>query len=227
MKKITALLFLLSACFSSMSENYAVSLYSGDPDGVPDGWPKTKRSLGDGTGPLEATEQLMTDVQLAAQYQSLTAAMNAWQQRQATAQAAPLVLAEAVRQRLASSEFQSLKIDALQSELVSLLVQAYIRNTRLLQLVTKAVAGTSATNNLTAGERALVQTIRSELVFGDGDPVTTTDKQRFTDIRDGVLKPHYQLYLAAKAIVDAWKTNAANAPDPYSPTNLPNVGIGE
>ena len=227
MKKIITLLFLLSACFSAMSENYAVSLYSGDPNGIPDGWPKTKRSLGNATGPLEATEQLMTDVQLAAQYQSLTAAMNAWQQRQATARAAPLVLAEAVRQRIAGSEFASLKIDALQSELISLLVKSYVRHMRLLELVTKAVAGTSATNNLTAGERTLVQSIRSEPSMGDGTAVTAADVARFVNIRDNTLTPHYQLYLAAKAIVDAWKTNAVNAPDPYTQTNLPSVTIGD
>lgn len=226
-KSLGILAVIALSCFATFGANYAVTFYSGDTTGIPDGWPKDLRPLGGATGPLNAGEQLKTDVEIEAIRAPMSAVMAERKLRMRFSQLAPTVLAESVKQRLAGSEFQSLKIDAMQSELTSLLVQAYIRNTRLLQLVTKAVAGTSATNNLTAGERALVQTIRSELVFGDGDPVTAADKQRFTDIRDGALKPHYQLYLAAKAVVDAWRTNAANAPDPYSPTNLPSVTIGE
>lgn len=226
MKKTIFLIFmLLTHC--AIGANYAVTFYSGDTTGIPDGWPKDLRLLGDATGPLNAGEQLKTDSEIEAIRAPLNAAMAERKSRIRMSQIVPIVLADSVKQRLAGSEFANLKIDALQSEIVSLLVKSYVRHMRLLELVTKAVAGTSATNNLTAGERALVQSIRSEPSLGDGTAVTAADVARFVDIRDNTLVPHYQLYLAAKAIVDAWRTNAANAPDPYSPTNLPAVTIGD
>ena len=220
----------LMVCLSHWQEtfgaDYAVTFYSADPTGIPDGWPATRRELAEGEQPVEG-ESLVSEEVLAKIMSDRAAAMDARNKRMLLARVAPDAVAEQLRGKLVLQGFQALRIDALQSEIISLLVKSYVRHMRLLELVTKAVAGTSATNNLTAGERTLVQSIRSEPSMGDGTAVTAADVARFVDIRDNTLTPHYQLYLAAKAIVDAWKTNAANAPDPYSPTNLPAVTIGE
>lgn len=224
MRTFIALLYFLSV-FVSSGADYAVTFYQGDLTGIPDGWPATKRELAQGEQPLPG-ETFVTGEALAQIIADRTVAMDARNKRVELAQGAPFVMAGALRQRVAGGEFQSLKIDALQSELAGIMANVIIENTELLLLAVKAIAGTTATNNLSAAERARVQTLRSELNLGTGSAITAADKQRYSDIKAS-LTAHYQLYLAAKAIVEAWRTNAANAPDPYSPTNLPSVTIGE
>ena len=225
MKTIILLVLLLSA--SAIGADYAVTFYQGVKSEIPipDGWPATKRELASGEQPLPG-ETFVTGEALAQIIADRAAAMDARKARLMMMRGAPQVMADAVKQRTGSSEFQSLKIDALQSELAGIMANVIVENTELLLLAVKAIAGTSATNNLSVSERARVQTLRSELQLGTGNSITAADKQRYSDIKAS-LTAHYQLYLAAKAVVDAWRTNVANAPDPYSPTNLPSVTIGE
>lgn len=124
------------------------------------------------------------------------------------------------------TEFGQLKLDALQSEFVGLLLHAYLQNTELLLLVTKAVAGTAATNNLTVAERQRVAALRPQLVFPQQPDFTQDDRDRAVAIRDGVLIPHYQLYQAAKDLLSKISTNATPV-DPAVSTNWPAVEIGD
>lgn len=225
MKTTTTICLLILSSLYSLGADYAVTFYNGDPTGIPDGWPATKRELAAGEQ-LRPGETFVTGEALAQIVADKSAVMDARNRRIETKQLVPLVLADQLRQRLAGSEFQALKVDALQSELAGILANVILKNTELLLLTVQAVAGTSATNNLSGAQRARVQTLRSELQLGTGNAITAADKQRYTDIK-AALTAHYQLYLAAKAIVDAWQTNAANAPDPYSLTNLPNVNIAD
>lgn len=58
--------------------NHAVTYWQNDPEGRPDGWPKSTRELGEATGPLLPGEVLATTDQLTAAMENLTAAMVAW-----------------------------------------------------------------------------------------------------------------------------------------------------
>lgn len=169
----------------------------------------------------------MTAEQLNARFASLAAAKDVWQKRQETAQAVPIVMMEALRQRVSQTPFQELRNDAAVIEQLEKLTDAFVRLSRLTTLLMEAIQVSALTNNLTPAKRSLAVTIRNEIAFGDGSPVTTNDINRFVTLRNDVLHPRLQLFNAAKAVIKAWETNAANAPDPYSPTNLPNVSIGE
>jgi hypothetical protein len=59
--------------------NHAVTYWSQDPEGRPDGWPKTLRDLGNETGPLAAGETLATTDQIQAAMENLTPAMVTWE----------------------------------------------------------------------------------------------------------------------------------------------------
>lgn len=75
--------------------------------------------------------------------------------------------------------------------------------TEILLLLVKAVAGSALTNNLTIAER-----------------------QRVIAIRNGILLPHRQLYLAAKAMLDSASTNGTPS-DPALDSSWPQTSIGE
>lgn len=58
--------------------NHAVTYWLNDPEGRPDGWPKTVRDLDDATGPLQPGETLATTEQISAAMENLTPALQAW-----------------------------------------------------------------------------------------------------------------------------------------------------
>lgn len=56
--------------------NFAVQWFKGDPSGIPDGWPKLVRPLGEAKGPLLGEEVLQTREELEAVCKSLQSAMD-------------------------------------------------------------------------------------------------------------------------------------------------------
>jgi hypothetical protein len=67
--------------------NLAVSFYQADPSGIPDGWPKQARQLGDATGPLNAGEQLMTPAELDVYKAARQSAYDTWRNSKLLAEA--------------------------------------------------------------------------------------------------------------------------------------------
>ena len=55
---------MLMAASAAFADNYAVSFYRGDTNGIPDGWPKLLRPLGKEVGPLLEGEELKTGDEL-------------------------------------------------------------------------------------------------------------------------------------------------------------------
>lgn len=139
---------------------------------------------------------------------------------------ADFTIEQSLKTRLHKGEFAELKLDALQSEFVGLLLHAYLQNTELLLLVTKAVGASALTNNLTAQERQRVAALRPQISFPRQDDFTAEDRARAVAIRDNVLIPHYQLYQAAKSMLERIRTNAIPE-DPLTSTNWPAATIGE
>lgn len=95
MKRIISILGLI--CMTQLNgsaANYAVTFWSGDSSGIPDGWPQTVRELGDATGPLSDGESLKTREQLNAIKRALQPAMDS---RHAGLQSAEMSLREARR----------------------------------------------------------------------------------------------------------------------------------
>ena len=222
MKSILTILWI--SCLTAGAQNFAVTLCSGDSTGIPDGWPKNTRPLGEATGPLSPGEQLKTQAEIDSIRASLAPQMEARNMAVDRRALAPLLVPLELRKRVDASDFAGLKVDALQSEFLGILLHAYLQTTELLQLVTKAVAGTAATNQLSAAERARVVALRGQLAFPQQDDLTKSERDRAVEIRDGVLKPHYELYQAAKAFVDAARTNGLPA-DFKDPANWPTTQI--
>lgn len=110
-----------------------------------------------------------------------------------------------------SDELGDKRIDALQSELVGVLLHAYMQTTELLQLAVKAIAGTTATNNLTPLERARVVALRSQLTFPQQGDLSKEEKDRAVAIRDKVLIPHWKLYHEAVEAIKSAKVSGTQA----------------
>lgn len=117
------------------------------------------------------------------------------------------------------------RVTSLQSEMIGKQIQLQLLNCELLLLVTKAVAGTVATNNLTAPERARVAALRTQLGFPTQPDFTQADRDRAIFIRDELIKA-YQLWQAAQTARQL--IASTNVVLPANSSNLwPNIEIGE
>lgn len=117
------------------------------------------------------------------------------------------------------------RVTSLQSELIDKVIRLELLNCELLLLVTKAVAGTVATNNLTAPERARVVSLRSQLSFPQQSDWSPSDTARAIAIKDQLLKA-YQLWQAGQAArAKIAATNTVVLPNDSS--LWPEVEIGE
>jgi len=117
------------------------------------------------------------------------------------------------------------RVTSLQSEMIGKQIQLQLLNCELLLLVTKAVAGTAATNNLTAPERARVGSLRTQMSFPTQPDFTQADRDRVVVIRDELIKA-YQLWQAAQTARQV--IASTNVVLPANSSNLwPNIEIGE
>lgn len=117
------------------------------------------------------------------------------------------------------------RVTSLQSELMGKQIQLQLLNCELLLLVTKAVAGTVATNNLTTQERARVGSLRTQLSFPRQSDFTQEDIDRVVSIRNELIKA-YQLWKAAQTARQV--IASTNIVITANDTNLwPSIEIGE
>jgi hypothetical protein len=93
--------------------NHAVTYWSEDPEGRPDGWPKTIRDLENATGPLQQGETLATTDQLQAAMENLTPAMVAWEAARKAAE--PYVIVDFF-DRLSAEQRSTIRLLAKTSE---------------------------------------------------------------------------------------------------------------
>lgn len=222
-------------CLNAIAQNVAVLTHQAANSerfqaGFPGGWPYSSPvDIGDSTNvppQLGANLVVMSKAELEDQMTLLAPEVEAWNKAQEVKQDAPRKVAQELERRLYQRDFSNLEIDALQSEFVGLLLHAYLQNTELLLLVTKAVGASALTNNLTAQERTRVSALRPQIAFPRQPDFTSDDRARAVAIRDNVLIPHYQLYKAAKEMLARISTNAIPE-DPTTSTNWPAATIGE
>lgn len=223
----TAIILILSS-LSCVAQNVAVLTYQNDASGVPNGWPKQVQPIGASTNLPAGYEPpwiVMTQAQLNAQMESLAAAKELWNQVVATREERKQRVGLVLQERIESGHWEPnrLRLHALESELFGKLMQAFRLNSELLLLVTKAVAGTAATNNLTAPERARVVALRPQLSFEPAQDLTQSDRDRVIAITAELQKVE-DLWQAARALRANIETNSAYV-DPAA--GWPNAVIGE
>jgi len=218
---ITSFVLLVGSC--SFGADYAVTFYKGDLTGIPDGWPKDKRELAQGEQ-VKPGETFVTEAALAQIMADRAAAMDARNAKFKLAQRAHFEVIELLKQRLSQDPWQEYRIDALQTEFLLLLVNVVLNLSEQEQLLTKAVAASALTNNLTAPERARVAALKAQLTFPAQDDITAAQRSRAVAIRDGLV-PHWRLYTNAVWIIQQAKS--LNPVDPKNPTNWPSVTVGD
>lgn len=221
--------FWIAATATALSQNVAVLLFQNDPSGIPNGWPKALPiDIGSSTNlpeGLAAPWIVMTRSAFDAQVLALSPAKELWNQVQGTRDERKRTVAAILHRRIESGHWEPsmLRLHALESELFGSLMQAFRLNSELLLLVTKAVAGTAATNNLTAPERARVVALRPQLAFAQAPDFTQQDRDRVIAITAELEKVE-ALWKAARDLRSNIETNAAFvAPE----DGWPDLTIGE
>lgn len=219
-------LALLMSSFSVMAD-WDVLLYSDvpNPTGIPGGWPAQVQPAAEGSQERGTPWIRMTDSQLDAQKASNQAAYEAWQVlHESKARNEPAISRE-FTQRLQGNAWEGqLRANMLDFELIGLSIRLQLLTTELLGLVTKAVAGTVATNNLTAPERARVGSLRTQLSFPQQADFTQSDRDRAVFIREE-LKKVYDLWAKARALREKVRTNST--PVDLSVETWPDTTLGE
>jgi len=219
-------LALLMSSFSVMAD-WDVLLYSDVPNttGIPGGWPAQVQPAAEGSQERGAPWIRMTDAQLDAQKSSNQAAYDAWKAlHESKVQNEPAISREFTRRLQGNAWEGQLRANMLDFELMGLSIQLQLLTTELLGLVTKAVAGTVATNNLTAPERARVGSLRTQLSFPQQSDFTQSDRDRAVFIRNE-LKKVYDLWVKARELREKVMTNSA--PVDLSVETWPDTTLGE
>lgn len=167
----------------------------------------------------------MTDEQLATQKENNAAAYESWSAlRDSKEKNMPAITREMSR-RLAGNAWEGeLRANMLDFELMGLSIRLQLLTTELVGLVTKAVAGTAATNNLTAPERARVASLKTQLSFPQQSDFTQTDRDRAVFIKNELQKI-YALWVKARELRSKIETN--QTPVDLSQENWPETILGE
>jgi hypothetical protein len=227
MKTILSLL-LLTAC-SCLGQNFAVKLAQdvpGTDPAMPTNWPVRVQPIGDAAELPEAYAgwRYFTKAQLDQLKADNAEAIALWEQVYTTRESRKERVAQLLQERIEAGQWEPnrLRLHALESELFGKLIQAFRLNSELLLLVTKAVGGTVATNNLTAPERARLTAIRPQLTFGQAEDITQADRDRVLFITTQLQKIE-SLWKQARALRANIETNTAFV----DPNSLPETTIGE
>lgn len=223
MKHILTFL-LLSA--SAMAD-WDVLLYSDapNPTSIPGGWPAQVQPADSGSPERGAPWIRMTDEQLSTQKANNQEAYESWLELTESKQRNEPAVVQQFQQRLQGGAWEGqLRANMLDFELMGLSIRLQLLTTELLGLVTKAVAGTVATNNLTAPERARVGSLRTQLTFAQQSDFTQNDRDRAVFIRDELTKV-YQLWVKARELRNKVATNST--PVDLSQEVWPNTTLGE
>lgn len=223
MKYIIAfLVFVISA-----HADWDVLLYSDapNPTGIPGGWPAQVQPADAGSQERGAPWIRMTDEQLETQKSSNQSAYETWQALKESKERNEPAVTREFSQRIQGNAWEGqLRANMLDFELMSLSIRLQLLTTELLGLVTKAVAGTVATNNLTAPERARVGSLRTQLSFPQQDDFTQSERDRAVFIK-GELTKVYNLWMKARELREKVRTNAT--PVDISAEVWPDTTLGE
>lgn len=197
--------------------------------GMPGGWPAAQPvDIGSSsTLPVNLNAQwvVMSSVDYNAQLVALKPALDQWRLINGTREQRKEAVGVILQERLEAGHWEPnrLRLHALESELFGKLMQGFRLNSELLLLVTKAVAGTAATNNLTAQERARVANLRPQLSFPQAPALTQEDRDRVVAITVELQKVE-DLWKAARALRASIETNSGYV-DPAN--GWPDVTVGE
>jgi len=225
-----AFLILLASCFCACGQNFAVLQAKDDasaPAGIPANWPTRVQPIGTAVSlpaPYAPPWQWMTGAELSALKSSLEEAKELWNQVHGTRDQRKQRVGEILQERIESGQWEPnrLRLHALESELFRKLMQAFRLNSELLLLVTKAIAPTAATNNLSAPERARVVALRPQLSFAQAPDLTQADRDRVIAITTELQKIE-TIWRQAQALRANIETNSAYV----DPGSLPTITIGE
>lgn len=230
MKKLV--FFLWTLALSVGAQNVAVWTHQAAntkayADGCPGDWPYVVQDLGPGSIPADLLARgwkQMTKAELAASKAALEPVKEAWNLARGTVEVRKQQVGDVLQQRLASGQWEPnlIRLHALESEMFGSLTKAFRLNCELLLLVTKAVAGTAATNNLSAPERARVAGLRPQLSFPQASDITQADRDRFAAIVAELQKVE-ALWVQARNLRTNIDTNVVLV----DPESLPKVSIGE
>lgn len=217
---------ILMLCLSAHAD-WNVLLYSDvpNPTGIPGGWPAQVQPADEGSQERGAPWIRMMDAQLDAQKSSNQAAYDAWQALHESKERNEPAVTRELTQRIQGGAWEGqLRANMLDFELMGLSIRLQLLTTELLGLVTKAVAGTVATNNLTAPERARVGSLRTQLSFPQQADFTQSDRDRAVFIK-GELTKVYNLWMKARELREKVRTNAT--PVDLSSEIWPDTTLGE
>jgi len=155
---------------------------------------------------------------------SLSSAIELWNQVGSTRDERKQKVGEILQWRIESGQWEPnrLRLHALESELFGKLIKAFRLNSELLLLVTKAIAPTAATNNLSAPERARVVALRPQLSFAQAPDLTQTDRDRVIAITTELGKIE-TLWKQARELRANIETNSSYV----DPGSLSTITIGE
>lgn len=223
MKTIIVLLISSLAAIA----DFDVLLYGDidNPNGIPVGWPAHVQPVANGAPLRGAPWQRMTDAQLAQQYQTHQSSYDAWYALRESKERNLPRINEELERRLKGDAWEGvLRANMLDFELLGLAIKLSLQNAEMSQLIAKAIAPSTLTNNLTATERARVAAIRQNLLVNDTPNLTSDDRTRAVYLRDE-LKKVYDLWKKARELRTKVSTNA-------TPVNLdaetwPTVNLGE
>lgn len=223
-------LLLLLSCSCALGQNFAVLQakdHPNPPAGIPADWPIQAQPIGSAASPppqYPPPWKHFTGEQLAQLKSSLAAAKEVWNQVDGTRDARKQRVGQLLQERIESGQWEPnrLRLHALESELFGKVMQVTRLNCELLLLVTKAIAGTAATNNLTAPERARVVALRPQLSFAKAPDLTQADRDRVIFITEELAKIE-ALWKEARQLRANIETNSAYV----DPATLGTVTIGE
>jgi hypothetical protein len=233
MKSSILIVSFLVASLSSMGQNVAVLTHgaANTPEyqrGCPSNWPASYQEIGASTNLPDGLQSppwiVETREQLDQRFASLEAAKEFWNQVAGTREARKQRVGEVLQDRIASGQWEPnrLRLHALESELFGKLMQAFRLNSELLLLVTKAIAPSTLTTNLTAPERARVTALRSQLSFAQAPDLTQADRDRVIFIT-AELSRIETLWKEARALRANIETNSVFV----DPASLSTTIIGE
>lgn len=220
------LIMLFVSCLSAMAD-WDVILYSdtSNPEGVPGGWPAQVQPANQGDLVRGYPWIRMTDEQLATQKENNAAAYEAWRNLRESRDINTPRITKELQTRLSGNAWEgALRANMLDFELLGLSIRLQLLTTELVGLVTKAVSGTAATNNLTAQERARAASLRTQLSFPQQSDFTQADRDRAVLLRDE-LKKVYDLWIKARELRAKVATNST--PVDLSQETWPDTTLGE
>lgn len=225
-----ALFLFAIAQQAALSQNYAVLLakdFGVIEQGFPTNWPVFAQPIGSAeTLPPQYQQpwQHYTGEQLEQLKSILSAAKELWNQVQGTRDERKRRVGQLFQERIESGQWEParLRLHALESELFGKVMQVTRLNCELLLLVTKAVAPSALTNNLTAPERSRVAALRPQLSFAQAPDLTQQDRDRVIFITAELSKIE-ALWKEARELRSNIETNLAYV----DPSTLGTVTIGE